>query len=178
MDAEAHTARADDVRDRRAMVASTALLLASIVLLSMLQRAFVSESIGGPPQPSVWLRVPGNIIITAATVLFVAALGVHRQTSVWGASRLIIPAAAAASLARAGVFWLTGAWSGDVTGWWFTEWFGGVSIAVCAALLSFFYLHSQRALRAQERISGERATQRELALRTLESEEEIGRAHV
>lgn len=171
MDAEARAGRADDAHDRRAMVVSTALLLASILLLGMLQRAFVSESIGGPPQPSVWPRVPGNIVITGAMVLFVVALGVHRQGNVWGALRLIIPAAAAASIARAGVFWLTGAWSGEVTGLWLTEWFGGVSMAVCAALLSFFYLRSQRALRAEERISGERATQRELALRTLETEE-------
>lgn len=171
MDAEARGGRADDAHDRRAMVASTALLLGSILLLGMMQRAFVSESIGGPAQPSVWPRVPGNVVVTGSMVLFVVGLGVHRQATVWGALRLIIPAAAAASLARAGVFWLTGAWSGDVTGLWLTEWFGGVSIAVCAALLSFFYLRSQRALRAEERISGERATQRELALRTLETEE-------
>lgn len=163
--------RADEVRDRRAMVAGTSLVLAAILFLSMVHSAFVSESLGGPPQPSLWVRAPGNVVMTAAMVGVIVLLRVHRAARIWGALQLIVPAAAVASLARGGVFWLTGAWAGEPTGLWLAEWFGGITIGVCAATLGFFYLRSQRALRQEERISGERATQRELVLRTLETEE-------
>ena len=163
--------RADDARDRRAMVGGTMLIMAAILLLGMVHSVFITESLGGPPQPSMWNRVPGNIVITASMVSFVVLLGVHRARGVWSALRLVLPAAAAASLARAGAFWLTGAWSGNLTGLWIAEWVGGIFICVCAATLGFLYLRSQRALRLEERVSGERATQRELALRTLEKEE-------
>lgn len=162
---------ADEFRDRRAMVAGTALIAAAILLLGMLHAVLIFESIGRSPQPSMWLRVPGSIVLTTTMLAAVVLLKVHRAARIWGALRLIVPAAAAASLARAGIFRLTGAWSGELTGLWLGEWFGGITICVCSAMLGFFYLRSQRALRLEERISGERATQRELALSTLETEE-------
>ena len=162
---------ADDARDRRALVAGTVMIVATTLLLGMVHSAFVSETIDGPAQPSPALRIPGSIVMTVSMALFIVMLGVHRATGVWRALRLIVPAAAAAGFARAALFWATGAWSGEVTGLWLADWLGGMSTCVCAAILGFFYLRSQRALRLEERISGERATQRELALRTLETEE-------
>lgn len=173
MNAPASLGERTDIKgDRRALVVATAVLLASILLMGIVHNAIVSRLLGTDVPVTLWWRAIGNVLVVVAMPILAVALGAHRASNVWGALRAIVPAAALASLSRvAGVIWLSGGLTDDLATMAIAEWLGGVSICICAALLAFFYVRSQRALRVEERISGERATQRELALRSLEKEE-------
>lgn len=172
MDTETeHAAREDLRRDRRTLVGGTTLVLVAILLLNVVHNVVVAEIMGESLPPELWLRIPGNLVVVTSMPVLLMAFGAYRPTGAWAALRVIVPAAVLASLARALTLWLAGAWTQDPAAVWVAEWVGGVCICVCAALLGFFSLRSQRLLRAEERRSGERALQRELALQTLETEE-------
>ncbi|SDD29958.1 Signal transduction histidine kinase [Sanguibacter gelidistatuariae] len=153
------------------MAVGTALVLIVIVLMGVVHGAIVTRILGRTVTEALWIRVPGNVVMVVLMPTLALVCGAHRASRVWGALRSILPAAVLASVARGCVLLLAGAWTGDLRALWLAEGLGGMTICVCAALLGYFYVRSQRALRVEERLSGERATQRELALRTLETEE-------
>lgn len=160
----------DDRRDRVAHVGASLIIIETFYTVTAAylwaQGVFALPAAIVPSWPRFLINLLTGLVLAGGLVLTRA----HRFRQFWGALPALVLAAAVAAGVRLGIFVVTRELP-DAPGILWVETISGFVFCLGAGCLGFAYAAVRRAERLEARSAAHAAYQRELALRTLETEE-------